>query len=181
MKKLIIPVAAIAMLAACSDTGADKDGDGKISTEEVAAEMDNVKLKPGEWETTMELIDVKLDGLPEGAPDNMAEMMKSQGKQTTKSCLTQEDVDKIGADFFAGPQAANCEVKEFNMAGGKVNSSMSCKPPQGTGEMNMTVSGDYGETSYDMTMNMKSEGLPGGMSMDMEAQLTSKRLGDCPQ
>ena len=37
----------------------DKDGDGKISKEEVAKEAESIKFSAGEWENKVEIVDVK--------------------------------------------------------------------------------------------------------------------------
>ncbi|GAB5486700.1 MAG: hypothetical protein Pars2KO_02700 [Parasphingorhabdus sp.] len=177
MKKILISVAALAVISACSDNGADKDGDGKITNEEVAAEMNEVNLEPGEWENTVEIVDVKIEGLPEGAPAGMMDSIKGQ-KTTTKSCVTEEQAENPGAQFFAAQEDTNCEVKKFNMSGGAVSSEMSCKNMGAPGEMSMTMDGDYGSSSYDMKMTMA--GNAGGMKMNMEAKSSGKRIGDCP-
>ena len=177
MKKLIISIAAVTLIAGCSDNGADKDGDGKITNEEVAAEMNEVNLEPGEWENTVEIIDVNIEGLPEGAPAGMMDSIKGQ-KTTSKSCITEEQAENPGAQFFAAQEETNCEVKKFDMSGGAVSSEMACKNMGAPGNMNMTMDGQYGPSSYDMTMTMAGEA--GGMKMNMEAKSSGKRIGDCP-
>ncbi|WP_164115124.1 DUF3617 domain-containing protein [Sphingorhabdus sp. Alg239-R122] len=181
MKKLILSAAAIGLLAGCSDKGADTDGDGKISTEEVAAEMNTMKLQPGEWENTVEVVDVKIENLPEGAPAGIAEMMKGR-KNSVKQCITEEKAANPGAEFFAAQKDANCDVKEFNISGGKIKSEMSCAAPagQGEGKMTMKMDGDYAETSYDMNMNMVATAPGTGMNMNITSKVTGKRIGDCP-
>lgn len=177
MKKLLVSVAAIALVTGCSDKGADADGDGKITAEEVAKEMNEVTLEPGEWENTVEIVDVKIEGLPEGAPAGMLDSMKGK-KTVSKSCITEEQAKNPGAEFFAAQEKTACEVKKFNMSGGAIDSEMSCKNMGAPGEMNMAMNGQYGPSSYDMTMTMNGE--VGGMKMDMSAKNNGKRLGDCP-
>ena len=58
---LTLPVLLSVALAACSGGGADTDGDGKISKEEVAKEAESIKFSPGEWENKVEIVDVKFD------------------------------------------------------------------------------------------------------------------------
>lgn len=178
MKKLLVSVAVISLISGCSEQGADHDGDGKITAEEVAEEMNRVTLEPGEWENTVEIVDVKIDGLPEGAPTSMMDSMK--GKVTTsKSCITEEQAKNPGAQFFAAQEKTNCEVKKFNMSGGAVSSEMTCNDMGGApGEMTMTMDGQYGPSSYDMTMNMI--GGAAGMKMNISAKSNGKRIGKCP-
>ena len=133
MKKLLVSVAALSLIAGCSDKGADRDGDGKITAEEVAEEMNKVTLEPGQWENTVEIVDVKIDGLPDGVPASAMDSMK--------------------------------EMACNNMGGGP-------------GEMTMTMDGQYGPSSYDMTMNMI--GGAAGMKMNISAKSNGKRIGSCP-
>lgn len=177
MKKLLISVASLALITACSDSGADKDGDGVITNEEVAEEMNEVNLEAGEWENTVEIVDVSIEGLPEGAPAGMMNSLKGQ-VTTSKSCITEEQAENPGAQFFAAQEDNSCQVKKFDMSGGSISSEMSCSNMGAPGEMNMTMDGEYGSSNYEMTMTMK--GSAGGMEMDMSAKSSGKRIGDCP-
>lgn len=178
VKNLLLSAAAIALLAGCSDAGADADGDGTITAEEVAKEMNEVTLEPGQWENTVEIVDLDIDGLPEGVPAGAMDQMKGR-TTTTKSCITPEQAQNPGAEFFAAQEKTNCEVKKFDMSGGAVSSEMSCKDMGGTpGEMTMAMDGQYGPSNYDMTMKMT--GGAGGMTMNITAKSNGKRIGDCP-
>ena len=171
-------MAVLSLIGGCSDKGADHDGDGKITADEVAEEMNTVRLEPGEWENTVEIVDVKVDGLPEGVSSGVMDSMK--GKVTTsKSCITKDEADNPGAQFFAAQEKTNCEVKKFDMSGGAVSSEMSCSNMGGApGNMTMAMDGQYGPSSYDMTMKMN--GGASGMKMDISAKSSGKRIGDCP-
>ncbi len=178
MKILLVSVAVLGLTAACSDKGADHDGDGKITAEEVAQEMNRVTLEPGEWENSVEIVDVKIDGLPDGAPAGIMDSMKGN-VTTSKSCITKEQAEDPGAEFFAAQEETNCEVKKFSMSGGAVSSEMVCSNMGGApGNMTMAMDGQYGPSSYDMTMNMK--GGTSGMKMDITAKSIGKRIGACP-
>lgn len=178
MKKLLVTVAMLGLITGCSDTGADHDGDGKITDEEVAKEMNRVRLEPGEWENTVEIVDVQIDGLPEGAPAGLLDSMKGK-VTTTKSCITKEEAENPGAQFFAAQEKTNCEVKKFDMSGGAVSSEMACSNMGGgPGEMTMKMDGQYGPSSYDMTMNMEGGGA--GMKMNISAKSSGKHIGSCP-
>ena len=178
MRILLVSVAILGLTAACSDKGADHDGDGKITAEEVAQEMNRVTLEPGEWENSVEIVDVKIEGLPEGAPAGIMDSMK--GKVTkSKSCITKEQAENPGAEFFAAQEKTNCEVKKFEMSGGAVSSEVACSNMGGApGNMTMAMDGQYGPSSYDMTMNMN--GGASGMKMDITAKSIGKRIGACP-
>ncbi|MEH6661182.1 MAG: DUF3617 domain-containing protein [Parasphingorhabdus sp.] len=178
MKKLLVSVAVLSLIGGCSDQGADHDGDGKITAEEVAEEMNRVTLEPGEWENTVQIVDVKVEGLPEGMPAGVMDRMKGQ-TTTTKSCISKEEAENPGAQFFAAQEKTNCEVKKFDMSGGAVSSEMSCSNMGGSpGDMTMVMDGQYGPSSYDMTMNMN--GGASSIKMNITAKSSGKRIGDCP-
>lgn len=178
MNKIFFSIASVALLAGCSDSGADTDGDGKITAEEVAQEINEIALEPGEWENRVEIVNVSLEGLPEGAPAGMMDSMKGT-VTTTKSCITPEQAENPGANFFAAQEETNCEVKKFNMTGGTVSSEMVCTNMGGApGNMTLAMDGQYGSSDYDMTMKMN--GGAGGMKMNMTAKSSGKRIGSCP-
>ena len=58
MRRIAILVAATALLAGCGDSGgADTNGDGEITAEEMAAEAANgpsMQMEPGQWEMKMD-------------------------------------------------------------------------------------------------------------------------------
>lgn len=177
MKKILASAAVVALISGCSDNGADADGDGKITTEEVAAEMNEVSLEPGEWENTVEILDVEIEGMPNGAPAGLIENMKSQ-KTTSKSCMSEEQAKNPGAEFFSAQKEFDCEVKKFNMSGGAIDSEMSCtNMNQGAGQMTMAMTGQYGPSSYDMTLSM--DGGAAGVNMKITAKNSGKRIGAC--
>ena len=178
MKKLLVSVAALSLIAGCSDKGADHDGDGKITAEEVAEEMNRVTLEPGEWENTVKIVDVKVEGLPEGTPADMMDSMK--GKVTSsKSCITREEAENPGAQFFAAQEKTSCEVTKFNMSGGAVSSEMSCSNMGGApGDVTVTMDGQYGPSSYEMTT--ETNGGAAGMTVKFSSTISGKRIGDCP-
>lgn len=176
MKRLVLSVAAVALLAGCSSNEADADGDGNISADEVAKVMNEVTLEPGEWENTVEIVDVEVEGLPEGVPANAMDAMKTT--TVSKTCITEEQAKDPGAEFFAAQEQADCKVKKFDMSGGAISSEMSCSPAGTPGEMTMAMEGQYGPSSYDMTMKMN--GGAGGMKMNITAKSNGKRIGNCP-
>ncbi len=176
MKNIVLSVAAVTLLAGCSSNKADADGDGNISADEVAKVMNEVTLEPGEWENTVEIVDVQIEGLPEGAPANIMDSMKTT--TVTKTCITEEQAKNPGAEFFAAQEQTDCKIKKFDMSGGAINSEMSCSNVGAPGEMNMAMTGQYGPSSYEMTMTM--DGGAGGMKMNITAKNNGKRIGKCP-
>lgn len=180
MRKLIVSSAACAALAlsACSDKGADTDGDGKVSSEEAQKELSSggaVAMKPGLWEVKIKFDSLDAPGLPEAAK---AQMTKAMSEMSVKSCLTKEQAEKPGADFFGGDEGSNCTFEQLNRSGNKMTVQMTCKPQGGITIANKMEGSFEGET-YAMTMEQKTSGTPMG-DMTMKGRIDGKRIGDCP-
>lgn len=177
-KYLIVGIAAMA-ISACSDKGADADGDGKVSNAEAKAEMADggaMVMQPGEWETKVTF--ASIDG--KGLPPQAAEAMKAKMAEgtTSKSCLTKEQVEKPDSDFFGAPPEANCTFEDLNRSSTAMKVSMTCKPG---GEMviKSKMDGKFGATSYTMTIEQTTEGAAMG-AINMKGKIEGKRIGDCP-
>lgn len=174
-------IAPVLALAACS-SGADSDGDGKITREEAAQEAKSVKLNPGKWENKVEIVDVNLDQskLPPEAQGMKDQMTKSMiGRVTTNSnCLTPEQAARPDAGFLAGPNSDQCDYKKFDLSGGKIDAVISCKGEKDGQSGEFTMDGSYDENSYDMRMVMNVTSGEMG-TMVIKAKSTARRIGDC--
>jgi hypothetical protein len=161
--------------------GCDKKAEtGPMTAEQVADKMDSVKLEPGEWEATQEILDVQMTGLPEGSPAGAMKQMIGQ-KNTVKHCITPEQAAKPGADFLAAQKDAKCTYANMDMNNGTINGAMTCAAPGNPkAVMKMTLQGTYQPASYAMAMEMQSEGMQPGMGMTMKIKSQGKRIGDCP-
>ena len=181
MRKFLVVGIAASMLtiSACSDKGADTDGDGKVSEAEAQKELSQggaLAMKPGMWEVKMSFDSIDAPGLPEAAK---AQMTKAMGSgMTVKSCLTQEQVEKPGADFFGGDASANCSFEKLDRSGNTMSVQMTCKP-QDKMVIASKMEGSFQPESYSMTMEQKASGTPMG-EMTMKGKIDGKRVGDCP-
>jgi hypothetical protein len=179
MHKFLILGAAALSLSACSDKGADADGDGKISNTEATAELSAggaMAMKPGQWEVKMTFDTVEAPGIPAAAQSKMKEQM---GKgMTQQSCLTKAQVEKPGGDFFGAPPEANCTFDEINRSNNAMRVSMTCKPG-GKMTIKSTMDGKFAAESYTMDIQQSTEGTPMG-AVKMTGKIAGKRLGDCP-
>lgn len=177
-KFLILGVAALA-ISACSKKGADADGDGKISDAEARAEMSSggaMAMKPGLWEVKIGFDKIDAPGIPA----NLQGQMKAQmGKGVTQqSCLTKEQVEKPGGDFFGAPPEANCSFDALSRSGDGMTVAMTCKPG-GTMVIKSKMDGKFAAETYSMTIEQSSEGTPTG-AVKMSGKIDGKRVGDCP-
>lgn len=188
MKNRAILVASAALLALSACDKGDKTpsapaAGGSQSVEDVAAEMKKVALQPGEWETTSEVVDVKMEGAPKGMPPGALDAMKGR-KTTFKNCITPEQAANPSADFLTAQKESKCTYSGFQMTGGTVQGAISCPGGQGRG-MTATMKGIYTPTSYDIGMDMTTGGGGAGdasapaMSMQMKMRTTGKRIGEC--
>jgi hypothetical protein len=177
-KFLILGVAALA-ISACSEKGADADGDGKISDAEATAEMadgGSMAMKPGEWEVKISFNKIVAPGIPAELQGKMKEQM---GKgMIQKSCLTQKQVDKPGGDFFGAPAEANCTFEELKRTGDSMKVAMTCKPA-GNMTIKSKMDGKFAAETYTMNINQNTEGTPMG-TVKMTGKIEGKRVGDCP-
>jgi len=179
MRIIIAATACLALLAACSDGGADADGDGEITGDEVAAEAASggeVKLRAGKWENTIEFTEFDVPGMPAGMKDMLAEQMGSA--ITSTSCITQEEADKPNAGFFGGEKNDNCTYEEFDRTGSKMTLRMTCATDNG-GTAKVAMDGEFAEESFSLTMDNTVTGTQAG-EVTMKGTVTGKRIGDCP-
>lgn len=177
-KFFLIGVAALA-LTACSQKGADTDGDGKISDAEATTEMADggaMAMKPGLWEVRMRYDKVEAPGVPADMQAKMkAEMAEGM---TQRSCLTKAQVEKPGMEFFGAPAEANCTFSDLDRATDSVKITMACKP-SGPIVVKSKMDGKFGAETYSMNVEQSTEGTPMG-AIKMTGKIEGKRVGDCP-
>jgi hypothetical protein len=171
MRNCLIPALLIA-LAACGSAETEKNRE--MSAEEVAGELSAMKIEPGQWEATNEILEASAPGMPEGMLDQMVGK-----KTTTQSCITPEQAAKPSANFLAAQENSNCTYQDWSMRGGRMTGTMTCEGGEMPGKMVMKMDGKYAPTSYDMAMDMNTTGLPDNMSMVIKARTTGRRVGDC--
>ena len=171
MKHRLIACLALAALASC---GSEKKKGEQMSAEEVAQEMSALKIEPGQWQATNEIISASAPGLPVDALKQMVGQ-----KSTVSNCVTPEEAAKPSANFLTAQKNMDCTYQDFSMDDGKMTGTMSCTGGQMPGRMVMKMAGDYSPRAYDMNMDMEAGGLPGGMKMTIKARTIGRRVGDC--
>ena len=175
------PLALLLPLAALAGCGAEPDVSAtNASVEEVAEQVaeaggGDAFVRPGKWQSRVQIEDFKLPGAPPEAESAMRGM--SERTQVYESCLTAEEARRPKEDFFAGANK-NCRYHHFNMSGGKIDAMMNCS---GEGmAQTMTMQGTYSPEAYQMQMSMEAQagsGPPGAMTMKM--RVDAKRIGEC--
>ncbi len=177
-----VSIGAALLLAACNGGGsADADGDGAVSTQEVAdAAQDMVKPQPGQYEASYELLDFEVPGLPDAARQQMEQAMggATEVAQGFKYCLTPEEAEAQGSRRMVENMAeGNCTFAKFEVDGGNISADMQCQGPEGSTN-HVLMDGQV--TSTGSTMTMTTEQEIGGRQMRMKTRVSAKRLGDCP-
>jgi len=180
MKTSMFVLPAIMMLAACSSKSGVQAENASVA-DIAAATKDAVKLSPGKWETTVEIL--SMDG--PGISPAMAAAMKEQRKpQTAATCLTPEQAAAPPQDMLG--LSKSCRYEKFAMVGGTIDGTLSCKnlPGMQGGEMRTSLSGKFADTSYDVTSDTTMDmpampGTPSGGKMTTKTHVSGKRVGAC--
>src|SRR5690606_11987667 len=130
----LVPLAAI-LLAACG--GGDEAGGGEAQQEAAAGGGDEaagmssaavasqaerlVQPRPGEYRTTVELIDFDMPGMPEALKQQVRSTMGASMSQSRDFCLTPEEAASNGPREVAENLAqSNCMIGRLDEAGKKV-------------------------------------------------------------
>jgi hypothetical protein len=193
----IAPLAAVLLLAACGggtddQTAAAGGGDeagsageaGDVSTVAVASRAQGlVQPRPGEYRTTLELLDFQMPDIP-GMTEQMKQQMRAtMGASLTQShdfCLTPEEAAANGPRQMAEKLAkSNCTMKRFDISGNTIVADMSCPGANGAGASTMRMEGQMNAEGSVMTMAMDQE-VAGRGSIHTKMKVTSERTGDCP-
>lgn len=167
MRKFLMLATTALALAACS---AAEDKANEKQT------IDAITVKPGLWETKITFKTIEVKGLPEAAK---TQMMAAMGNGiTVKNCVTKEQSDKLGAEFFGSPNSSNCAINTMDASGKRMRVTLTCKP-DGKAVIESSMSGTFAADSYSMELQQKTSGTPIG-DLLTTGKIDGKRLGDCP-
>ena len=178
MKHAAVLLTCVLTLTACNR---EPEVDARnASVEDVAEQVaeagdSEIIVRPGKWESRVQIEEFELPGAPPEARTAMRGMYDRA--MVSESCLTAEDAKRPKEDFFAGKNK-DCRYDHFTMGNGKIDAVMKC-----TGEgmaQTMAMQGTYSPDAYQMRMSMKADagaGPPGGMTMTM--RVDAKRVGEC--
>lgn len=177
------PFAAAAILFALSACGSDPAE--PRTADEVIAEAGKLDTpRPGQYQTSVEMIDFSIPGLPRGQAEQTKSMMGSMGGEASAYCLTPAEAEKGFEEsvrkMTEGTGEMECEFGRFAVDAGKLDAALACKGPQGMdADIALTGTATAETSSMRMKMVQKAAMIPGG-EVRMEMQMDSKRIGDCP-
>ena len=163
-------------LAACSSqpsVTARNASVAEVSNKVETAVADGQFVSPGRWEAKMTISEMTMPGLPPGMAEKMQGRMGAP--RTIVSCLTPEEARAPKGKFF-GAMDKSCRYDRFTMAGGKIDSVMTCNAAGRT--RTMTMAGTYAPDSYTMAMTSTGSGS-GPEAMSMKMSMVGKRTGAC--
>lgn len=168
MTRLLL--AATFVLAACSQ---ERQAARQMSAEDVAAELATVKVDPGQWQASTQIVSAT-GPLPEAALRQMV------GQSSSLShCITPQQAERPSANFLAAQQGSDCTYEDFKLENGRISGRMICTGGQLPGQTTTQMSGTYGPQSYDLVMDMRSPSLPGGAGISIKVRTQGRRTGEC--
>ena len=166
-------------LAALTLTACGNDVSIKNATpEEVSKQVSKastVNMKPGEWETTVETLEVEMPGMTGAMKDQMTKALMDT-RQTMKTCISEEEAKKPPMDRLT--QMQDCTYEKYELDGGDLDSTLVCKVQGST--MRMEIDGKLASETFDMENEMETT-MPGGsQKIKTKARVTGRYLGPCP-
>ena len=156
------------LAAACLAAGGCRDEAPRdMTAEEVAAELGGMRIDPGLWELSSEVVEVSAPDLPREIRNRMV------GPRTRlRNCISPEQASRPGANFLAMRADSECVYRDFTIDQDEMRGTMIC--PGATARM----AGRYAAASYELGMAMESP-MPGGATMTLQVRARGRRIGDC--
>lgn len=168
----------MALLALSMALAAAACGDGErgnMTVEEVAAELRNVRVEPGLWDMSSQVLAASGPNLPREAQARI-----ERHRQNVRNCISPEQAARPEANFLRRREGGICIYRDFSMRGGRLRGEMRCTGGGLPGSMTTTMDGQYGPRRYDVRMRMTSTGMPEGANMIIDTRTLGRRIGDCP-
>lgn len=135
-----------------------------------------MKFDPGEWETTVELLDAQIPGMPDAVAKQVRDSMKM--RTTVTSCMTPEQADRPSEEMLAGNDG-NCRFDNYQMQGGRIQAAMTCQGgADEAANAKIVMDGRYTASSFDLQNSIQTRAAGMG-DMTMRSRVSGKRLGDC--
>jgi Protein of unknown function (DUF3617) len=153
----------------------EREKSPEMTAEEVAGELAAMRIEPGLWELTTEVVGVSAPNLPVEVRNRML------GPRTrTRNCISAEQAARPSANFLAGREDSDCTYRDFAMVEGRLRGTMTCPAEDGGGPVTARMDGRYRPESYEMRMVMESP-MPTGVTMTLDIRNRGRRIGACPE
>ncbi|HCB75506.1 MAG TPA: hypothetical protein DEP91_04935 [Sphingomonas bacterium] len=136
-----------------------------------------MRFDPGQWRTTIEVLEADIPGLPPQMAGEMKRRMLQ--KSTVSSCMTPEQAANPNEDLFAG-KSGNCRFDRFTMKDGKVDAAMTCAGDgSGAGAAKIAMTGTFDKRRFELENRIEAAGPGAAQAMKMRSRVTGERTGDC--
>jgi hypothetical protein len=130
-------------------------------------------MQAGQWESSLEVTNFRQTD--EGRPRlNMPNGTRATGA----ACLGEADTARPPMELFIGPDFESCRWGDnYYMRNGRLVSSGTCRR-DGVGEVEVTISADFTETSFEGTAEFVTR-LPTDGDVFVGARVQGRRSGAC--
>jgi hypothetical protein len=173
-----LPLAAAVLLAACGGSDEAADGEGLTAEQLAARTAGMVQPRPGQYRSSLELLEFDAPGVPDSAKQQMREIFASGLTEGNTFCLTPEDVAQNGPrEMVKNLAESDCTMDRFDVTGGSVVAEMQCAGDGGMASR-VRMEGEMTSESSVMTMDT-SQSIPNMGDTRMKMRVTSQRIGDC--
>jgi hypothetical protein len=172
MKARVLMVAGLicVVAAACSPPAQDGADGGAPSGAPVT---DMTSMQPGQYRTTVTVLEMNMPGVPASAMQNM-----NMQPISTEECVTSTDIADFASNDMQVEEGVTCTQNSMNTAGGRIEGSSTCQGP--TGARTMQMSGSYTSTHVEMDISSTAQMPNGAGEMTQRMRIVTDRIGDCP-
>lgn len=178
----IYALSALLALAACGRPTSDDEAPQSDREEGEARE---VSLRAGEWESRVEIVEVKPLPIETAEGSFTPELVSHSPPTTSRECMTKEQAAQPFRRFLVGGAASDCDSSALSIKDGRIGGTVVCTMM--SEEATYRVDGRYAATSYDVTTKaeVRAKGEPMPMMptttpLDMTSRITGQRVGNCP-
>lgn len=163
---------ALLAFAGCSDPD---ERTRQVGSNEVAAALARVEVRPGLWEMTSAIVSVSQPDLPL----EIAERMKGP-RPGMRHCITPAQASRPDSNFLAARRGGRCRDEDFEMSGGRIGGTTICRDDAGA-ETRLRMTGRYGPERYELRTEIETPGIGPGRTMALVMRQSGRRVGDCAQ
>ncbi|WP_162806544.1 DUF3617 domain-containing protein [Sphingosinicella terrae] len=159
-------IAALIATGGCGDRADPSD----MSAEQVADQLAGMRIEPGLWELTSEVVEVSAPGLPREVRNRMI-----GPRRQMRHCITPAQAERPEANFLAVRADSDCAYRRFTVENGRMRGEMTCPDAQAQ------MDGRYGPEGYDLRMVMESPMPEGEVRMTLQIRARGRRIGACEE